>query len=210
MKNSEVLDRIMVRLAGRTNPKVRTEALAELTIRVEELEKQPVLPWFLESDWVGATVVDQDWVALPDNFLLEIEETNMILDVSGVKYLVKKKTLDFLRETTAGQTGTPAYYALLGERVYFGPRPVAAYAFTLPYVRKSTPFLDNADAVSDWFKHAFNPMVYSTVSVVAGGMIQNADMAASYGKMAGEAWAQFNLYCEARRYTNLDISAGEE
>lgn len=211
MKNSDIFDLIMGRLGKRSSVSLRAWAVLEMQNKVAQLERGPTQPWFLEKLWQTSTVAGDPVLAVPTDFLCELEETALILTTStGTKYVVRKRTYDVVLEQTSGSDPTiPSYYAIFGNSFVFGPTPKEAYAIVLPYGRKSVAFADNADNAVDWLAEATNPMIYSTLQAIANDYLQDPDMAGRYGQEGQNAWTVFNTYVEQRKYTNLFISNGE-
>ena len=141
------------------------------------LESGPTKPWFLVSEDSFATLtVDDERLALPDDFLEETED-------AVVKYrpddwpdeeevdLVKDQ-YDVLRKNFACEApGAPKAYALLGNYFRFFPLPDEAYTIRMIYFKKDTVLTTNVE--NGWLKHVPLLLLGSAGLLIAGGPIRD-------------------------------------
>ena len=207
MLNSEVLDNMMNRLGNRALPKLRSACLRELNIKIEEQERSEFLPWFLEGDYTGVTVANQEYSLLPSDFLTEWEDGAVWLQTTaGAWVKLLKQTLQAIREETINVTATqPVAYAIHNDRFYFGPKPDKAYAIKFPYVKKSTAMVDDSSAVTNgWVLHGYNFIVNAALAVVAKDHVQNIPQSAGFNGEASSARESLYKYDESRKHINAD------
>jgi hypothetical protein len=213
--NNEFLTLILSRLGKRQgNDYLKSAALLEVQVYLAQREmtmEEP--PFFLETKWEGTMQADQEYLDLPGEFLKEIEETGMIArdPSSSARFRVVKRIPDRTNELIAGcSPQQPQTYSIFGNKLYFGPTPDKAYTFSLPYARKSAIVLANDVQVTDWCLHATQAVSNTIQSIMASQHLQDDQMAQKYAPLAAQAWAAFKDYCNARKYTNLTISSGDD
>ena len=200
--NSAVLDNMLQRLADRKSPELRLRLLFELNRKLDELEMKATLPWFLEDRWVAALSQGAESVALPDDFIREMEGGELKLTFSD-GLLVPKKTTEDMVDLSA--VGPPQYYYLLGETLYFYPVLDRDYTMKLAYYKATEAVVDNAQPVSNlWLKNAYNYTVAATLRSFAMVHLQSDEMAVRFGteeKVASDLLWKLH---EARQHTNAD------
>lgn len=96
-----------------------------------------------------------EYVALPSDFL-EIENITLVSDVDRALTYETPEQLD-VRFPRGGTEAKPAAYSILGDRIYFGPVPDAAYTIQFTYYARFTAL--SADADTNWLL-AKHPSVY--------------------------------------------------
>ena len=127
-----------------------------------ELEQQAELPWFLLEEVSSAsTVVDEERVAVPSDFLRETEEDALYifdstLDADKQWTLLIKEDLTFLRKTYPG-TGTPGFYALVGAYYRLFPTPDAVK--TLKHIYYKTDAVLTTNVENQWLKYFPNLII---------------------------------------------------
>jgi hypothetical protein len=208
MTNAQALDLIMKRLGGRSSTTLRATLLLELNNKIAELERGPVKPWFLETEQTQATtpfVVNQNYIALPADFLLEIEDADFRVQDSNGKYnpLVKTSYRRLLQETENVDAGLVEGYALFGNRIYLGPKPDIAYSYKFPYLAKSAAIADDSNAITNsWLLEFFNYITLEAAYVMASEHVQSADLMQKLAGPLQAARRAFVQEVEARIHTN--------
>lgn len=207
MINSEVFDLMMKRLGNRTAPTLRAVCVQELNAKIQELEVGPYKPWFLESLATGNLVANQDYVTVPDDFLMEVEEGRMrVQNSEGCWKKIGKGTMEQLEDCFLNDTAAfPKGYALYGDRFYFGPGPAAAYAYRVQYFKKTTAVVDNNAAISNkWLVEFLNYTTLAALDVVARLHVQSDEVTRRIADDLKIAFDGFWRAVEARKHMNMD------
>lgn len=215
MTNNQLIQLILGRLGKRQgNSYLAGVVLSEIQLFLDQMERtQEELPWFLETVDERSLTAEQFYLDLPSNFIKEIEETSMILTDpdSGEVFECAKRIPSVVRSRIAAcSSGKPNCYAIEGNRWLFAPRPMKAYQLSIPYGRKSAIVLANDQEISDWMLYATQAVTHTIQQIVAAEHLQDMEMASKYQLVAATAWKQFKDYANARKYTNLQISAGDD
>lgn len=180
MTGAKILDLLMARLGNKTEPEFRTLCLLEMQLAQEtQLEGGPNLPWFLEATDVLQTTISAREIALPDDFIREVDEdrsfTYTTSDGSVIK--LEKKGYDELFEQYHMEEGAPTSYALLGNSIAVFPLADDAYTIQLPaYYAREAPPEDNATE-NAWLKWAGDLVIATTGEVMLIQHLQSENMA---------------------------------
>lgn len=120
------------------------------------LEEGPILPWFLESDYVSlTTTIGDEKVALPTNFIREVEEKALwYYDSTADSPWVElaKNVLEDNRTTfnTANTiSGPPKSYSIQGSNIRVFPKPDAVYTLKFIYYKHEDLLTAGSDT-NDW------------------------------------------------------------
>lgn len=212
MTNSEFITLILSRCGRRqASQTLRDIVVSEIQSFIDMKEKgMEETPYFLEELWEDSSGTAAS-LELPENYLVELEETTMLFR-SGEEYWIAEKVIhdNVQRIASANAPGHPRFYSILGNGIHFAPIPDASYSFTLPYGRKSTSFLANEEETSDWCKEAANAVAFTVQGIIAAQHLQDSEMASRFAQPAADAWARFNDYCNKRKFSNMKILPGED
>lgn len=185
MLRDEVVKIINLRLGNR---KMDAVILAEMDfIQRSVLERRAWLPWFLETELARAsTQAGERRVALPPDFLMEIEEESLWIETTEGGLIELKKT-DYDRGMRAlPGDGQPVAYALASGYFQFFPRPDAAYTLQMRYYAQGES-ITQANVEVSWLLHAADLVVAEVGLVIAERHLQNAALAASFRDAAAQA-----------------------
>lgn len=185
MLRDEVVKIINLRLGNR---KMDAVILAEMDfIQRSVLERRAWLPWFLETELASAsTQAGERRVALPPDFLMEIEEESLwIVTAEGGLIELKKTDYDRGMRALPGD-GQPVAYALASGYFQFFPRPDAAYTLQMRYYAQGES-ITQANVEVSWLLHAADLVVAEVGLVIAERHLQNAALAASFRDAAAQA-----------------------
>ena len=177
MTRDEVVKIINLRLGNRRMDE--TILLEMAFIQRSVLEARPWLPWFLESELASAsTQAGERRVALPPDFLMEIEEESLWLETPGGGLIELEKT-DYDRGLrTLPGSGQPVAYALASGYFQFFPKPDAAYALQMRYYAKGVD-ISAANVEISWLLHAADLVAAEVGLVIAEKHLQNQALADS-------------------------------
>lgn len=214
MLRNAARDLIAGKIGKRTD--LDAEILAEmLFIQDTKLEgKGAFKPWFLESVMtdIGTTVADTQTLALPADFLGEIDGQGLWIydataDPAWAK--LKKDDFDIATERYSSSTGKPVRYSLqAGNTLVLHPVPDAAYLVKMRYYQKATSLA--TDVENAWLANASDMLIYEVARVMAKDHLQNDAMAGRYEKDAGEATQRVFVESESRKHTNRFYSMGDD
>lgn len=173
MTRDEAVSWVQFHLGNRTD--LTTQAQNALIAAQEELERQDFLPWFLRTEVMPlTTTIDEERLAIPDDFIREWEEGALYLvDSDGELVEIEKDTLTILRAQFKGAaTGQPTDYAM--DNAYFRlfPTPDAAYTLKLIYYAHAAELSSNIE--NAWLKNAPWMVISQAIMVLAPGLRDTA------------------------------------
>jgi len=207
--NSELVDRIALRLGSRTNPNLRPGIVSEVNAAIALLERASFLPWFLEdpSAVLANTVQSVSTVALPNQFLRQIDVTKPFYYVDNVSQIMNKREAHYINQrNTSLKEGPPTAYHVQKTTVLIGPIPDKVYTITFPsYVASNSVFADNGTVVAnEWLIYASDWIMNLAGSIVAGLHLHNRNMAKELQAYAGAAKGEIYKDHVAREMANFD------
>lgn len=174
--------------------------------KVEELENDPQFsPWFLlDETQTLTTVANQNYVALPTDFLREYED-GFLYDEN--LNLLTKDTYDILVERNKQDdgsldTGIPTKYAIKGARVYLFPTPTAVYNLPLAYYKR-TSALKSSVSTNPWLVDGSSWLLWQTIALVAE-KFEHMDKAKAAMQRANVARERLIWRHEQRRADNFE------
>lgn len=128
-----------------TEPVILALQQAQIALETSDFD-----PWFLQASAPLATTAGLRTVALPSNFMREIEGDPLLyVDSNGnEKELEKDEPWSALPQYTG--TGEPKVYYLRGDNIVILPTPDAVFNLTLPYVAKDAVLGTNLE--NRWLK----------------------------------------------------------
>ena len=210
MLRDDVVKLLAWRLGSRKNFTDRILAEMEYAQR-SVLETNEWLPWFLETEMVNTVTTSGDnRVALPADFLLEIEEQHLwYVNSEGKELVLGKADYDFLQARYAlTENGEPKHYAL-GAQFFIFPTPDAAYTLHLRYYGADTSMVvDNVE--TKWLKHASDLVIAAAGKELAEKHIQNDALALKYENDLAKAWTRLLNKHTAMQEINQSRVAGSE
>jgi len=131
--NTDELVSSLASLLGNIGTVLNDQIFAELKLAQVQMERGPLLPWFLVKEAGTSTVAGEGKLSLPSGFLREAEGGGFAI-LQDSKFLpLTKWDLDDLREEFEGLTGRPEYYALLGTQFWLYPVPSEVYSIQVHY-----------------------------------------------------------------------------
>lgn len=203
--NANLVSRTLFHVGNRTS--YRSQVLATMQAWVAERERDSFLPWFLEKESSGlVTMIDQDYIALPVDFLREYDEGIMLVeDEEGIEHkMVKVASLDRLfQEEDEG--GLPEGYFISGARIYMRPTPDAAYSVRFFYYGKSAVMEDDSDEAEYWGAEAENALVFGAGAIFAATTLQNKELAQSLTALEKRAMTALLIANEARIHSGQQL-----
>jgi hypothetical protein len=181
-------------------------------VQKNKLEIGFVFPWFLLTDWVSlATVANVETVALPADFLMEHEESDIeILNPDDGTYLPldKDESGTLARYFTDDETGffpalgQPTAYALDGTKLVLRPVPNAVYTIRLKHYAKAAVLTSNIE--NAWLANAEDVIIGETGMIIAGAYLRDTEAEARFSSMASAAWKRLWDYNELRKSVNRE------
>ena len=214
--NSELIDRLARRCGSKTATAFRAKIVDEVTAVIDLLEMGSFMPWFLENEADLTTVASTRTVALPSDFLREVDDGVVYYQKSSTEYMelvkTEKERLD--ASFLTGDPGEPEGYALWGTNVYLGPTPDDAYTIKWPYYKSeqtANPFADNGNAVTNkWLIYATEWMLSQAGYMLADFTLHNPQLALRFQAAVKTGRSEFIKSQTARDSTNRDYSDADK
>lgn len=175
-----------------------------------KLEQNGVFyPWFLFTENVTTTlVIGESRIALPADFLAEIEEEGMfVTNTDGGVSIVTKGGSQDLKVYYGSATGLPKKYALSGDHFILFPTPDAAYVLTMRYAAAEPVLSTNIE--NNWLKYAADLMIAEVGATLAKTLLQNPTLAASFQTDVSRAWDRLQRQHEMLQHTNRTYTMGD-
>ena len=199
MLRSEAVERITDGLGFRSS--LADRAVARLKEAQRFMEQGKSLPWFLiQEDQALSLLSTTNTVALPDDFIREVDYETMRFTATGNTYptFVKRKSFDDAIQAYGGtDSDHPLVYALRGTTLYFFPTADSDYDLTWSYYAKDDVL--DTDIENAWLREA------PEVLIGLAGMRLARDIRDK------EAVAIFQpMYVEARQALLGEMAAREE
>ena len=212
MLRDDALTLLEGRLGNRTN--MRATLILEMRQAQETaLERNGIFyPWFLETGiiTIGTTTAAVETLALPSNWLAEIEEQSMWIFDSGadVPYVELRKgayDVALQRFTTDDQ---PQRYSLNKNNLLLKPTPDKGYVIQTRYFAVDDVLSTNIE--NDWLKYASDWLIAETGIIIARDHIQNDQMAQRFIAAATRARDRVFIENEARQHVGRVYGMGED
>jgi len=179
MTRDEARTLVAARLGFRTDLNDTIDLELQL-VQAEELEDDNEFkPWFLFTDYTDATFVTtsgQDYVQLPSNFLLQIEDTFLYFqepEATGAEFPWSPVRANLLAEIMAQDEvgGVPGFVTVQGDRLYIRPTPQEADTLHLFYDRDDAVLSSNVTNL--WLTHAIEWLVPATACEIPRSHLQH-------------------------------------
>lgn len=135
MTVSQMVDQLVLRCGNR---KIHQDLLeSELAYAITELEEQVFHPWFLLTGRRNtSTIIGDDRVPLPVDFIAEYDDGDLWLVENGQKIPLEKTTMQAIHEAEE-VSGKPTHYAAAGSFFRLYPSPDKVYDLQMMYYAKS-------------------------------------------------------------------------
>ena len=224
MTRDEAVDIIMGRLGKRTNASLQADIIMEMFLTVQPilLEKNGVFfPWFLEASSLAAltTTIDSEVVALPSDFLAELEDDALwyydAAASSDQQWTVMiKDDWDIIKARRQGG-GKPTHYAVKGTDIYLKPTPDQAYTLRLGYnasdVDLNGTYGDGNGALTNqWLTHAADWFIAETGALIAEHYIQSDPLANRFRGSVSVAKQRVYMETISKKEINQSRQMGED
>ena len=206
MTRDDVIQLLGWRLGDRSDMASRIQM--EMKVAQQNvLEGNRWLPWFLSAESVGTTGLTGT-LAVPTDFLAEMEEGHLYITVEGQDLRLVKKDYDEAKSLTAGSdAGHPEYYAVVGDVVHFFPTPDQDYPYVWQYYA-SAPDMTAVTGETPWLKYAADLVMAVVGEQLAAKHIQNPEMAMQFRQDIAPAWDRLYTQHIARQEINQLRSLG--
>jgi len=201
------------RLGNRTN--LRATIILEMQqAQQTALERNGIFyPWFLEIETlttIGTTTKDIEFLALPADWLAEIEEQSMWIFDSGADepYVELKKGAYDVALQRFPEAAQPKRYMLNKNNILFKPTPDKGYVIQTRYFATDQVLSTNSE--NDWLKYASDWLIAETGIIIARDHIQNDPMAQRFIAAATRARDRVFIENEARQHVGRVYSMRED
>lgn len=193
----------------------RTDMLAAIVAEMQYvqafvLEQHLWLPWFLETENAETqTLVGEERVRLPDDFLGEIEDQHLWIKAATDSEWSALTKLEYDEAFARYQgTGRPMAYAMTAEYFTMHYTPDDTYTLRMRYYGRATSLATNIE--NQWLKWAADVMIAECGQIIAGRYIQNAALGQQFADDATVAWDRLYRQHIAREQVNNPAQMGDE
>ena len=187
----------------------RTDKEAEIISALQDaqvvLEREAVLPWFLQSEVSSiTTVIGEERIPIPSDFLREWEEDPLWYFVAGTGgdddawTELAKEDLAFLRKAYPG-SGAPIAYALDVKYFRIFPTPDAVYPLKMVYYKADAVLSSNVE--NQWLKY-FPYLMIGEAGRLFAPALRDKDATTQFTRWAAEGRAQMLVENEARIHSS--------
>jgi hypothetical protein len=197
---------------------VKARRTGDLTLRAiapdeareifQSWENSPFHPWFLEKSSSGVvTVAETQTVALPSDFLLQVEDTDWYLeDVEGAKTRLKRGYHEDLEAKFNGEDeGLPWAYDIFAQEIYLGPIPDAIYTLRFKYYAKQTPPPDDsAEVTNKWIINAEALCVTAVAHKLVSDYVKDTVRAKSLAEDVTRLRVELHKFNEAKKHADMN------
>lgn len=201
MTRDEAVSIIKGRLARWNDTVLTNHIIVELKQAQQRAEMDATLPWFLltESSY-AATVVDEERVEVPADFLREAEEDALWLEATdGTWVQLKKDDYASIRNRWT-ESDQPRRYALVGEYFRLRPVPDAVYNLHMIYYGKDAVLSTNIE--NKWLLHTPELLIADAGAIIAARYVRNEPAAAEFRADYQRARTQMMTMNQARLDAN--------
>lgn len=188
-----------------------TSYVTSLVAAQEQLEINPVKPWFLltENATTFMTIGEQR-VPLPSDFLEEHEDDALFYmpsDTSKEEVPLIKRDLDYLKGLyTRTATGEPETYALVNDYFRVFPTPDDTYELKMIYYARDESLADT-DLENKFLKWVPYLLIGQAGLLMATGL-RDKSAREMFAKMASDGLLLMNSQNEARAQANREMQIG--
>lgn len=209
MTRTELVAQIMALLGFRTDARTEQQVLAQIPIQQRRLENGATKPWWLLSEYVTLnTVIGEQAIALPSDFISEHEEDGLsvwVEDENRFRSLIKSD-LDQLNENYRDTTGIPEAYALVGDFFRVFPLPDAEYDLRMLYYVKE-PAL-SVGASENKFTIEQPELLMAAVGLRVAQALRDQAAQVTFRDMGTEARVEMFRQNELRSHANARYQIG--
>lgn len=194
-------------MLGHINSVMDAHILAELQLAQLKAERGPELPWQLITTETGNTTPASAVIALPADFLKEVEGSHLYLTISSSLIRLTKKPLDDLREKYSGvENSYPGYYAILGSEFHIYPISAESLPYEFQYYAKAaTPATgDSGTTWSLYYPDLLMGLAGQSLCVTRRAL----DIKPRFDEMVAMSWRQINVENTAREVANTEDAYG--
>lgn len=165
-------------------------------------------PWFMiTEDSTILTQVNEPRIALPANFVAEVEESGLwYLNEMANKWTPLVKTAEDEGRYYIAGTGAPQYYSVIGDRFTLHPTPDAVYTLRMRYAAKQPALTTNIE--NNWLKYASDLVMFDVCQHIAAENLQNDKLSQTFAVHKLEAWERLFIMHESRQHTNQEYRMG--
>lgn len=217
MKKADFLRLLQGRLGSLQNPSdidlLKLEIMLAQEVTLEQEGK--LKPWFLESEEATTeTEANEQRVELPEDFLSEIEESELyiLIPESGRFKALDKGSYDRLHAEYINEgAGRPRAYAMTGRYYRLFPTPDGVYTLRQRYYERDVPFDTlSDDAENRWLKYAADLLMGVAGFAYATKHLQNPQLATLFSADVAGGWTRLHIETERRKHANMKYSMGVE
>lgn len=188
MTPNDMVTFLKLRLANSNDSSLDANIITVANVVQERLEQEPELPWFLQADTNAdgtnmTTTATEEIVALPTDFIREVEEYERMLFVQDSSeddpwVPLARDDYSIIKNDVTG-SGQPTHYDIIGTNLYLRKIPDDAYTLRLIYMKS------DADIVAGttenlWMKYASDWIMSETGWIIASTMVPMPQIAQQF------------------------------
>lgn len=211
MTRDQAIARIRRLLAFRTD--LEMEIQDALLDTQAELEREPVLPWFLRTEMSAiTTTINEERIPVPEDFLQEWDDGTLwrfdstATNVDDEWKRLGKTDLEFAYAQHPG-TGEPRVYVLDYE--YFRLRPVPDKEYTMKMIYYAEDTVLNSNIENKWLKEAHQFMI-GVAGLKVASPVRDRDAFSEFQRMEAQGRARLYTKDQTRMHTNRRYVMGGE
>jgi hypothetical protein len=209
MTNEEFIDRVLVKCRRSGDVNLRAVVPDELNEMIDSWEHASFMPWFLETFTDIGTGSNAEYVALPADYLLLIEDTKLrITDTAGAKHDLNRMYHEDLMDKYENATPTlPEVYDIFQGRVWLGPHSDQTYFIRFKYYQKSASILDDGTTLTNlWALNAKSLVVSSIAAKLVADYLKDMRVAGELQSEADRIRIELVKYNESRKHVDMDYT----
>ncbi len=201
---------IQSRLGNRTGLTTWIHSEMDL-IQTNILERKEPLPWFLlKSATLTTTALIPASIAVPTDFIREHENCGLWLQNSdGTETLLSKDEYEVLNSSDylADLEGDPVGYSLLGDTVYFFPKPLTPISAKMFYYAHAVlAVADSSETL--WLKNAPD-VVIGEVGIQIARFLRDERAVALFDADRQRGWKSLEILSTSRQAAAMHQALGE-
>lgn len=168
------------------------------------------MPWFLLSPFVNLTLLeDSNWIALPSDFLQEMENSQPWYATDAAWVKIHKNPFDAATAFLEATSGPPRFYEVQPQGYWFHPKADKDYTIRVRYFRKEAALVNDTDE-NAWTREASDLLIAETGRLICTYHLKDLDRAALFERDAEKARSRLFIRSAAIENTNRLTSMGED
>lgn len=209
MNKSTVINRIKLRLGSREDTDLNALIESELAQAQWEQEQSPEPYWFLLTESARAvTVLGEQRISLPTDFLLEVESNALWMEYQGETKDLEKVEFDEAQRYFGTTPGMPKGYSLDGLYFNIWPVPDGVYDIWMKYYGADTDITTLSDTETNkWLTYA-SDLLMGMAGLRVAMYIKDKEASDVFGAEVQRAQTRLSTLNTVRAEINMSRSRG--